>query len=224
MLDSSTRQFPCLVRVELSCTGETILIKSVHANGHSSAAIDVRGRLFTWGSTAYGRLMHPEHSLENIRHNRLQHLQNESQHSLSQTATSPETNDNRPTLGTIDGRTVETVHLCRPVVVDELLSNVVCDFTFSKTSSAVMLLSQLTGVSDLVLLISISQIIDVDKSVAVLVVALYRTPEVVRNADHSWHWLLGFEGCNCEIYQQGLSVYRSSVVSRLCTRPRHDYL
>jgi alpha-tubulin suppressor-like RCC1 family protein len=31
----------------------------VYSHGHSSAAIDSRGRLFTWGSTAHHRLMHP---------------------------------------------------------------------------------------------------------------------------------------------------------------------
>ncbi|KAJ1442220.1 hypothetical protein B484DRAFT_390269, partial [Ochromonadaceae sp. CCMP2298] len=31
----------------------------VFASGHSSASIDSKGRLFTWGSTAHDRLMHP---------------------------------------------------------------------------------------------------------------------------------------------------------------------
>ena len=35
-----------------------VTIDKVFANGHSSAAIDTQGRLFTWGSAAYHRLMH----------------------------------------------------------------------------------------------------------------------------------------------------------------------
>jgi alpha-tubulin suppressor-like RCC1 family protein len=37
---------------------ENVSFAQVFANGHSSAAIDTLGRLFTWGSTQHHRLMH----------------------------------------------------------------------------------------------------------------------------------------------------------------------
>jgi alpha-tubulin suppressor-like RCC1 family protein len=37
---------------------EDVSFAQVFANGHSSAAIDTQGRLFTWGSTQHHRLMH----------------------------------------------------------------------------------------------------------------------------------------------------------------------
>lgn len=43
--------------LDASALSDVVIVK-VFAGGHSSAAIDNNGRLFTWGSTCYDRLMH----------------------------------------------------------------------------------------------------------------------------------------------------------------------
>lgn len=95
----------------------------IFAEGHSSACIDTAKRLLTWGSTSHGRLIHSEELIKK-QIALVNNVEDEDSQSRKKIIKSSE-------------------HLCAPLVVRELDGNVVCDFAFSKTSSAVMVLSQL---------------------------------------------------------------------------------
>ena len=104
--DTATRLVPTAIPFQSDDVSSTTFVipRRLYADNHSSALIDSEGRLFTWGSNTYNRLMHGPSDL------------------------------NGPQ------------HVSSPRIVNYCLGNICCDFTFSKTNAAVMLLSQLYGV------------------------------------------------------------------------------
>lgn len=66
--DIKARHFPVLITPSSPKNGNNrITYRKVIADGHSSAAIDDQGKLWTWGSITYGRLLHtlPDEPLPN---------------------------------------------------------------------------------------------------------------------------------------------------------------
>lgn len=55
--DTATRHQPTLLPSDVVGSSSTIQCSRLFAHGHSSAAIDAKGQLFTWGSTSSSRLM-----------------------------------------------------------------------------------------------------------------------------------------------------------------------
>lgn len=55
--DEKKRFYPCMIRMPVSSEKQVVKMRKLYAHTHSSAGINNEGKLYTWGSGKYGRLM-----------------------------------------------------------------------------------------------------------------------------------------------------------------------